>query len=464
MNKLKKTSCFLTSLILCLGLCGCNSDDKSSSTVESVVETTEQQTTEAVTEKSTETKIMTYTDSPYNIYAYFKENLNFIGDYIEYDEKTDPNESLGKEGSYIAKLNFELNYIQPGLSITPDLGASIEIFNNSEDAQKRSDYLNKLSFTKDQGNFVCENIVLRITEQAKAKDMLALKEAFLEFMQSPKKYEKTTESQNELNDHFTVNNVEFDINKSWKHVESNNNYYWYADDNSFITFTVIQSSISDSDKSDSYLNDLARAIAIEADNFTNQESIKINDKYDAIKFNCEINNVQAIMCVFVIDDKSYSISATTNLGSGDTIMNHYIDKVIESIKINKTEKENPLDSTTEKPAEDSKPTYEDENVKITYTGIEESYSTDVKFTIENKSDKKIIVQARDVSVNGIMTNPIFSCNITPGKKANDSMSFYNLQDDGIDSIETIELSFHIYDSDSLDKIIDTEAITIDVSK
>ena len=76
MNKLKKTSCFLTSLILCLGLCGCNSDDKSSSTVESVVETTEQQTTEAVTEKSTETKIMTYTDSPYNIYAYFKENLN----------------------------------------------------------------------------------------------------------------------------------------------------------------------------------------------------------------------------------------------------------------------------------------------------------------------------------------------------------------------------------------------------
>ena len=31
MNKLKKTSCFLTSLILCLGLCGCNSDDNNSS-------------------------------------------------------------------------------------------------------------------------------------------------------------------------------------------------------------------------------------------------------------------------------------------------------------------------------------------------------------------------------------------------------------------------------------------------
>lgn len=355
MNNLKKTSCFLTSLILCLGLCGCNSNDKSSSKVESVVETTEQETTEAVTKEPTETKIMTYSDSPYNIYAYFKENLNFIGDYIEYDENTDPNESLGKEGSYIAKLNFELNYIQPDLSITPDLGASIEIFNNLEDAQKRSDYLNNLSFTKDQGNFVCGNIVLRITEQAKAKDMSSLREAFLEFMQSPKKYEKTTESQNELNDHFTVNNVEFDINKSWKHVKSDNNYYWYADDNSFITFTVIQSSISDSDKSDSYLNDLARAIAIEADNFTNQESIKINDKYDAIKFNCEINNVQAIMCVFVIDDKNYSISATTNLGSGDTIMNHYIDKVIESIKINKTEKEKPLNSTTEKPTEKSTP-------------------------------------------------------------------------------------------------------------
>ncbi len=57
MNKLKKTSCFLTSLILCLGLCGCNSDEKNSSKVESVVETTEQETTEAATEKPTEGNI-----------------------------------------------------------------------------------------------------------------------------------------------------------------------------------------------------------------------------------------------------------------------------------------------------------------------------------------------------------------------------------------------------------------------
>ena len=47
MKKLTKTTCFLSALILCLGLCGCNSDDKDSSKVESIVETTEQETTEA---------------------------------------------------------------------------------------------------------------------------------------------------------------------------------------------------------------------------------------------------------------------------------------------------------------------------------------------------------------------------------------------------------------------------------
>ena len=103
--------------------------------------------------------------------------------------------------------------------------------------------------------------------------------------------------------------------------------------------------------------------------------------------------------------------------------------------------------------------YEDEIVKITYTGIEESYSTDVKLTIENLSDQGITVQARDVSINGIMVNPIFSCDVVAGKKANDSMSFYSLEDDGIDKIETMELSFHIFDEDSWDTIVDTEPVS-----
>lgn len=298
MNKLKKTSCFLTSLILCLGLCGCNSDDKSSSTVESVVETTEQETTEVPQDTTPPTQETTHNVSNEATIAQFIQSsleAGFNKDEftLEYDEKSN---------SYIAYI-FQEDLISP--IPLADVDSKLkEAWNNLVDAYMQSA---KIIFAYVQ---VCDseaNFILNLTTE--------------------KKEEKTTA--------LTITNGEVTYN-----------YYE-----------------------------------------------QLNEK-----------------------------------------------------------------------TEDSKPTYEDENVKITYTGIEESYSTDVKFTIENKSDKKIIVQARDVSVNGIMTNPIFSCNITPGKKANDSMSFYNLQDDGIDSIETIELSFHIYDSDSRNTIIDTEAITIDVSK
>lgn len=77
MNKLKKTTCFLSALILCLGLCGCNSDDKSSSKVESVVETTEQETTEAVTEEIT-TENITQPETTETESTLYEENNTII--------------------------------------------------------------------------------------------------------------------------------------------------------------------------------------------------------------------------------------------------------------------------------------------------------------------------------------------------------------------------------------------------
>lgn len=455
MKILKKSLAFITTISMLTTLSACNSNDKDSSK--------EETTTEATTEEeTTEISIDTYTDSPYNIYAYFKDNLDFIGDYIEYNEETDPNESLGKDGSYIAKLNFEITYVEQSSNVTPDLGASIEIFNNNDDAKARSDYLNGLTLTKDQGNYVCENVVLRITEQAKAKDMSSLNDALLKFMQSPQKYEKssnTVETEKyELDSEYTLDDIAFNVSEKWKYVESGNNYYWYAEDNSFIYVQKSQGSASESD-----LSELVRALAMEVDEFTDQETIKINNEHNAIKFNCKTNGMQATICMLIIGNNTYSLCGATNIGNNDTIMKQYVDKIIKSIKINETSSKEELETQIKPDKNNDSVIYEDETVKITYTGIEESYSTDVKLTIENLSEQKIIVQARDVSINGIMANPIFSSNVSAGKKANDSMSFYNLKDDGIDKIETIELSFHIFDEDSWDTIIDTEPITFDVT-
>ena len=61
-----------------------------------------------------------------------------------------------------------------------------------------------------------------------------------------------------------------------------------------------------------------------------------------------------------------------------------------------------------------------------------------------------------------MVEPTFSCDIVPGKKALDRLTFFedDILDNGIDTITEIELSFHIFDADSWDAILDTEPITI----
>lgn len=122
--------------------------------------------------------------------------------------------------------------------------------------------------------------------------------------------------------------------------------------------------------------------------------------------------------------------------------------------------------SSKKSTEEASVLFEDATAKITYTGLEEStFGADMKVTIENLSDKNITVNTRDVSVNGIMSDPIFSVDVAAGKKANDTITFYDLEDKGIDEIGEIELGFHVYDSDSWDTIVDTPlaAVVIDDS-
>ena len=75
--------------------------------------------------------------------------------------------------------------------------------------------------------------------------------------------------------------------------------------------------------------------------------------------------------------------------------------------------------------------------------------------LENLSDKNISVQTREASVNGVMDDPYFSCDVASGKTANDTIYFSTK-----DELGTIELSFHIFDSDTFDTIADTEKVTL----
>ncbi len=109
--------------------------------------------------------------------------------------------------------------------------------------------------------------------------------------------------------------------------------------------------------------------------------------------------------------------------------------------------------------------FEDENVSILYNGISknETYGGyDIDFEVENHSNRTITVQVRETSINGYMVDPTCSIDVAPGKKSVDGMLIMGSDADRvpIDSINSIETKFHIFDYNDDDFSYDTENVKI----
>lgn len=104
-------------------------------------------------------------------------------------------------------------------------------------------------------------------------------------------------------------------------------------------------------------------------------------------------------------------------------------------------------------------------VKIISKGLEQgdSYSgPELRFFIENNSNRDITIQARDVSVNGYMINHIFSSDIVEGKACYDGLmiSKSDMEENGIELVEEIELYFHVFEKDGWDTVFDSDVVKI----
>lgn len=108
--------------------------------------------------------------------------------------------------------------------------------------------------------------------------------------------------------------------------------------------------------------------------------------------------------------------------------------------------------------------YNADGIKIVVKGLKKDsiLGPGIVVFIENTSDENVTVQTRDVSINGFMVEPMFSTDVIAGKRAIDDITFLTseLEDNEITKIESTELSFHIFDSESWDTIADTETVTI----
>lgn len=107
---------------------------------------------------------------------------------------------------------------------------------------------------------------------------------------------------------------------------------------------------------------------------------------------------------------------------------------------------------------------DEKGVKITLTGIDEDsfMGPELKILIENSSGKDLTVQSSNTSINGYMIDSILSADVVNGKKVNDTITFMesDFEDCGISAIADIELSFHIFESDSWNTYLDTSMISV----
>lgn len=104
-------------------------------------------------------------------------------------------------------------------------------------------------------------------------------------------------------------------------------------------------------------------------------------------------------------------------------------------------------------------------VKIVLKGLSKDSSimgTSVILYIENNSNTGITVQTRNTSVNGFMIDPIFSSEISVGKKCVDDLTFMSssLEENGITDINDVELSFHVFTTDGWNDLFDSETLTL----
>lgn len=110
---------------------------------------------------------------------------------------------------------------------------------------------------------------------------------------------------------------------------------------------------------------------------------------------------------------------------------------------------------------------EQDGIKVTLKelALDEMFGPELKVCIENSSAQNVTVQTSGVSVNGIMIESIFSCDVAAGKNANDGITLLDtdLEQAGINAIQNVELTFHVFDTDSFNTLFDSDTITISTS-
>ena len=124
---------------------------------------------------------------------------------------------------------------------------------------------------------------------------------------------------------------------------------------------------------------------------------------------------------------------------------------------------NNIDSMDTTPNDAGKELFNSNGVRIVGKYVDEDsfWGAGILMYIENNSGRNVIVQCDDMAINGFMVTPYFSSTVYDGKKAVDDITIMSsdLEENGIESVDEVELVFNIIDESSFSTIETSDPIT-----
>lgn len=168
------------------------------------------------------------------------------------------------------------------------------------------------------------------------------------------------------------------------------------------------------------------------------------------KANEELNKAKELLS----DDKTLKeFTGITPIEKVEVIEEKIEEKSEESTEVNVTE-ESKEDSTIEAPSEringddevDGDLIVDTEKMKVYFIRISRNEEDEINLNlcIENKLDKEVVVKAKNVSVDGTLTEPTFSCNVLGESRVYDRMTFKN----DIQQLVNLQCTFYMTESNS----------------
>lgn len=143
--------------------------------------------------------------------------------------------------------------------------------------------------------------------------------------------------------------------------------------------------------------------------------------------------------------------------------NTYADLFVSDCVTIKTSQYENMDTT---PDDLGTELYNNGGIRIVGKAVDENsfWGAGILVYCENKSGKNIQITVDDVSVNGFMIEPVFAATVYNNKMAFSDITIFSsdLEENGISSINEMQLKFNIFDADTFDTIATTGTISFKV--